>query len=71
MPARLCAKCGLYIAEEGGSGKVLLLEKGAYKDMDACLMHVSWNFFDLMTSALTLVSQVPPCARPSLFYEFE
>ena len=25
-------------AEEGGSGKVILLEKGAYKDMDACLM---------------------------------
>ncbi|KJA25233.1 hypothetical protein HYPSUDRAFT_37712 [Hypholoma sublateritium FD-334 SS-4] len=25
-------------AEEGGSGKVILLEKGAYKEMDACLM---------------------------------
>ncbi|EDR10639.1 uncharacterized protein LACBIDRAFT_317321 [Laccaria bicolor S238N-H82] len=25
-------------AEEGGSGKVILLEKGAYKGMDACLM---------------------------------
>ncbi|TFK31808.1 hypothetical protein BDQ12DRAFT_693525 [Crucibulum laeve] len=25
-------------AEEGGSGKVILLDKGAYKDMDACLM---------------------------------
>ncbi|GLB39888.1 putative peptidase dimerisation domain containing protein [Lyophyllum shimeji] len=25
-------------AEEGGSGKVILLEKGAYKDMSACLM---------------------------------
>lgn len=25
-------------AEEGGGGKVLLLEKGAYKDMSACLM---------------------------------
>jgi len=25
-------------AEEGGAGKVILLEKGAYKDMDICLM---------------------------------
>ncbi|KAL5537215.1 hypothetical protein ACEPAF_1038 [Sanghuangporus sanghuang] len=25
-------------AEEGGGGKVLLLERGAYKDMDACVM---------------------------------
>lgn len=25
-------------AEEGGQGKVILLEKGAYKDMDACVM---------------------------------
>ena len=28
------------VAEEGGSGKVALLEKGAYKDMDVCLMYV-------------------------------
>ena len=27
--------------EEGGSGKVLLLEKGAYEGMDACLMYAS------------------------------
>lgn len=26
------------LAEEGGSGKLTLLEKGAYKGMDACLM---------------------------------
>lgn len=25
-------------AEEGGGGKVLLLQKGAYKDMDICVM---------------------------------
>jgi hypothetical protein len=25
-------------AEEGGQGKVVLLEKGAYKEMHACLM---------------------------------
>jgi metal-dependent amidase/aminoacylase/carboxypeptidase family protein len=28
-------------AEEGGQGKVILLEKGAYKDMHACLMCVN------------------------------
>jgi metal-dependent amidase/aminoacylase/carboxypeptidase family protein len=26
------------IGEEGGSGKVILLEKGSYEGMDACLM---------------------------------
>ena len=25
-------------AEEGGSGKAILLERGAYEEMDACLM---------------------------------
>jgi len=34
---------GIYLlycpsAEEGGMGKVLLLDKGAYKEMDVCLM---------------------------------
>ena len=33
-------------AEEGGSGKVLLLEKGGYKGMDACLMFVSLIHFE-------------------------
>ena len=28
------------LAEEGGSGKVVLLEKGAYEGMDVCLMPV-------------------------------
>ena len=34
--------CGitLNVAEEGGSGKVLLYEKGAYDEMDVCLMSV-------------------------------
>lgn len=27
-----------YEAEEGGGGKVLLLERGAYKDMDVCVI---------------------------------
>jgi metal-dependent amidase/aminoacylase/carboxypeptidase family protein len=26
------------IGEEGGGGKVILLERGAYDDMDACIM---------------------------------
>ena len=30
----------MLLAEEGGSGKVVLLEKGAYEGMDACLMSV-------------------------------
>lgn len=30
----------LLVAEEGGSGKVALLEKGAYEGMDVCLMCV-------------------------------
>ena len=25
-------------AEEGGGGKVILIERGAYKDMDLCVM---------------------------------
>ena len=29
------------VAEEGGSGKVALLERGAYEGMDACLMYVN------------------------------
>jgi hypothetical protein len=27
-------------AEEAGGGKVILLERGAYKDMDACIMYL-------------------------------
>jgi metal-dependent amidase/aminoacylase/carboxypeptidase family protein len=30
--------CKTSTAEEGGEGKVVLLEKGAYREMDACLM---------------------------------
>jgi hypothetical protein len=28
------------LAEEGGAGKAILLDKGAYADMDICLMYV-------------------------------
>jgi metal-dependent amidase/aminoacylase/carboxypeptidase family protein len=27
-------------AEESGAGKQILLERGAYKDMDVCIMYV-------------------------------
>ena len=27
------------LAEEGGGGKVILIERGGYKDMDACVMY--------------------------------
>jgi hypothetical protein len=30
-------------AEEGGFGKVTLLDKGAYKQMDVCLMCVTFE----------------------------
>jgi metal-dependent amidase/aminoacylase/carboxypeptidase family protein len=29
------------IAEEGGQGKVILLERGAYDGLDACVMRVN------------------------------
>lgn len=29
----------LFLAEEGGGGKVILLNNGAYKEMDICLMY--------------------------------
>ena len=31
-------------AEEGGAGKVILLQKGAYEGMDVCLMYVLENY---------------------------
>ena len=35
----------IYIAaEESGGGKVLLLERGAYEDMDLCIMCVAMSF---------------------------
>ncbi len=40
-------RCGVHpltyfplTAEESGAGKQILLEKGAYKDMDVCIMYV-------------------------------
>ena len=33
------------IGEEGGGGKVILLDKGAYEGMDVCLMFVHVSTF--------------------------
>ena len=40
-------------AEESGAGKQILLERGAYKDMDVCIMYVAAPF-------PTLASRVAP-----------
>lgn len=37
---RECFTIRLYLAEEGGRGKVQLLEGGAYEGMDACVMYI-------------------------------
>ena len=36
---------GIFLAEEGGAGKAILLDKGAYADMDICLMYLYPYFF--------------------------
>lgn len=41
LQKRIAAQEQLCTAEEGGSGKIMLLDKGAYKGMDACLMYVN------------------------------
>lgn len=42
-----------HLAEEGGAGKAILIERGGYKDMDACVMYDSL-FFSII-SVLTLL----------------
>jgi len=42
----VCVPCPLRIvpalaAEESGAGKQILLDRGAYKDMDVCMMYVA------------------------------
>lgn len=51
-------------AEEGGGGKVLLIQRGAYKEMDLCVMYVFCNLtksFDRDTDAHigNLVGRIP------------
>ncbi|SRR6266404_3414064 len=50
-------------AEEGGQGKVILLEKGAYKGMHACLMCGSVQRTHIRMSLYFL--QVSSCSWPS------
>lgn len=54
-------------AEEGGYGKVRLLNKGAYEEMDVCLMWVPWNplvaYKQVFTVACTGATP-PPVLRP-------
>ena len=38
---RLTCACS---AEEGGAGKIILIERGGYKDMDACVMYATTFF---------------------------
>ena len=52
------------LAEEGGGGKIILIERGGYKDMDACVMHVASSFRQYLSSHFP---QVSPRTRSSWF----
>lgn len=55
------------IAEEGGNGKDILLKKGAYKDMDACLM--CKHLLTPQLIGLTINSKkVPSCSWAPFIY---
>ena len=55
-----------YLAEEGGGGKALLLEKGAYEGIDVCVMYIC-VYIDLLTSfTLNVHQQDSPHLRTSL-----
>lgn len=44
------------LAEEGGAGKAILLDKGAYTDMDICLMYLhSYLFFSISLTNRELI----------------
>jgi hypothetical protein len=36
----------IFAAEEGGNGKIILIKRGAYKEMDACLMCIRNLFLE-------------------------
>lgn len=38
------------LAEEGGGGKIILIERGGYKDMDACVMYATPSFQPRLSS---------------------
>lgn len=54
----------IHLAEEGGGGKIILIERGGYKDMDACVMYATF-FFRLYP--LSHTSQVSPRTRSFWF----
>jgi hypothetical protein len=61
--------CVFCSGEEGGGGKILLWEKGAYKGLDVCLMYVL-SFLSPLASPFTSDvllngdNQVSPCTWP-------
>jgi len=45
-----------YPAEEGGAGKIILIERGGYRDMDACVMYATSFFWSYPSSHTLRVS---------------
>jgi len=56
-------------AEETGAGKQILLDKGAYENMDVCIMYVVAHFLPppslahATVNSVAAMPQVPPCGR--------
>jgi len=44
------------LAEEGGGGKVILIKRGGYKDMDACVMYTTSSSLPYLSSCSPQVS---------------
>ena len=55
------------IAEEVGSGKVELLDEGAYQNMDACLMFVSFLLLSSFSFSWCWNLKVSPCSWTGRF----
>ena len=60
----------IYLAEEGGGGKQILLERGGYKDMDVCLMYSCHLYYMQKRSYLRALWQVSSSSRPTSFHEY-
>jgi hypothetical protein len=56
----------LVLAEEGGAGKVLLLNRGAYEEMDICLMSAFVSLGLCTRFYYTLAGAIPPRDLTSL-----
>ena len=64
------------LAEEGGGGKIILLKRGGYKDMDACIMYgLASLFYLLAPSSIStgviqqLVSFIPSVSGQQRLYK--